>query len=125
MYSVVLLVAATSGGDMAGFGHKDSGGCTGYVAGCTGCDGGGFLGLRSKHQHGCDGGCHGSAPSTGCGGGVFVGGCSSSVPTVAPSMGCTGSNGCDGGGSGFLGLRSGGGMFGKHKHGCGGGCSGG
>ena len=31
MYSVVLLVAATSGGDMAG-GHRDGGGCYG---GCT------------------------------------------------------------------------------------------
>ena len=50
MYSVVLMVAATSGGDVAGFGgHKDSGGCTGAVASasCHGCSGGGFLGMRN------------------------------------------------------------------------------
>ena len=67
MYSVVLMVAATSGGDVAGFGgHKDSGGCSGYTAGCNGnsCGGGGFLGMKSggglfgKHKSkGCSGGC--------------------------------------------------------------------
>jgi hypothetical protein len=71
MYSVVLLVAATSGGDMASFGGSKGcngcNGCNGYTAGCHGssCHGGGFLGMRSggglfsKHKGGCNGGCHG------------------------------------------------------------------
>ena len=73
MYSVVLLVAATSGGDMAGFGgHKSSSGCTGssYTTGCYGssCHGGGFLGTKSggglfsKHKSSC----HGSTYAGGC-----------------------------------------------------------
>lgn len=57
MYSVVLMVAATSGGDMSSFGDK--GGCHGTVA-STGCHGGGFLGLRDgdglfKKKGGCHG----------------------------------------------------------------------
>ena len=74
MYSVVLMVAATSGGDMTGFGHKGSG-CTGYTTssatGCTGhttgCTGGGFLGMRSG------GGLFGKHKSTGCTGGGCYG----------------------------------------------------
>ena len=71
MYSVVLMVAATSGGDVASFGNK--GGCHGTVEmaschGCSGssCHGGGFLGMRNggglfgKHKSkGCSGGCYG------------------------------------------------------------------
>ena len=73
MYSVVLMVAATSGGDVASFG-RDKGGCSGctgysYAGGCSGsgssCHGGGFLGMRSgggglfgkhKNKGGCNGG---------------------------------------------------------------------
>ncbi|MDY3553456.1 hypothetical protein R5W24_002558 [Gemmata sp. JC717] len=141
MYSVVLMVAATSGGDMAAFGGKDKGGCHGEVisAGCTGsschgssCHGGGFLGLRNggglfgKHKSGC----HGSEYA-GCTG------CTGYTPAPAPVVvaapaGCTGCTGytpagCHGSschGGGFLGLRDGGGLFGKKKGGCHGGCHG-
>jgi len=151
MYSVVLMVAATSGGDMASFG-KDKGGCSGcsgYTAscngggflglkdkmGCHGCSGGGFLGMKDKH--GCSGGgCHGSSMSC-------HGGCTGTVVHSAPVVehhaapaGCHGSSchgsschGCSGSschGGGFLGMRDGGGLFKKHKssgcHGCSGGC---
>jgi hypothetical protein len=149
MYSVVLMVAATSGGDMAAFGNKGSGctGCTGYVASCSG---GGFLGLKDKMGgHGCcggggflghkdKGGCHGSS----CHGGELSchGGCTGTVvhsaPMVVESASCHGCSGyschgssCHGSschGGGFLGLRDkmgGGGLFGgKHKGGCCGGC---
>ena len=46
MYSMVLMVAVTTGGDAASFGHK--GGCTG-----NSCSGGGFIGHKSN---GCSGG---------------------------------------------------------------------
>lgn len=137
MYSVVLMVAATSGGDMAGFGgHKDSGGCTGAVASasCHGnsCSGGGFLGMRSGgglFKHKDKGGCHGSSYAGGC-----TGAAPAPVVVAAPApTGCTGytvgsschgGNSCHGGG-GFLGMKSGGGLF-KHKSkGCNGGCYGG
>ena len=70
MYSVVLLVAATSGGDVSSFGGMKGGaGCHGATmsAGCHGssCHGGGFLGLRNggglfgKHKGGGGGGCTG------------------------------------------------------------------
>lgn len=157
MYSVVLMVAATSGGDMASFG-KDRGcnGCAGYT--CNGCDGGckggGFLGLRDKMGcNGCSGGIFGGHKSKGCDGGchgTVVSGCHGTVvatpaapaampaPVVhpAPVAGCHGSHysggchGCDGGchgckGGGFLGMRNGGGLFGKKGKGCHGGCYGG
>lgn len=144
MYSVVLMVAATSGGDMASFGNKGGcNGCSGYTASCDGggflglkdkfagngcCGGGGFLGLRDKN--GCNGGCHGSH-AAGCTGTVVEyhaapAGCHGSASGChGDSSGCHGSS-CDGGG--FLGLRDrmgGGGLFKKHKggcHGCSGGC---
>ncbi len=116
MYSVVLMVAATSGGDMASFGGKDKAGCHGTVAtapaGCTGstsCHGGGFLGLRDGDgllKHKAKAGCHGTAPA-GCTGTVAP-----APVVVAPPAGCTG---CHGGG--FLGLRDGDGLF-KKKGGC-------
>jgi hypothetical protein len=147
MYSVVLMVAATSGGDMASFG-KDRGGCNGcagWTAG-SGCKGGGFLGMRDRG--GCRGGGFlGHKDKGGCHG-MVVAGCTgtSHAPVMAAPMpapvavaapagchgggsGCHGSasagcHGCKGGG--FLGLRdrggcSGGGFLGKNK-GCHGGC---
>ncbi len=146
MYSVVLMVAATSGGDMASFGNK-GGGCSGYTMGCSGsCQGGGFLGLRDRDRNGCNGGgflghkdkggCHGSG--SGCHGTVAAG-CTgtSHAPVVAHSSGCHGSGtgchgsasmGCHGGnscqGGGFLGMRSGGGLFKGKGRGCNGGCHG-
>ncbi|MBY0229866.1 MAG: hypothetical protein K2W96_11345 [Gemmataceae bacterium] len=70
MFSVVLLVAVTAGGESVDFGRK--GGCRG---------GGGLFGGRIGKRHhggGCHGGCYG-----GCGGAVY-----------APSYGCYG--GCGG-----------------------------
>ncbi|QJW97407.1 hypothetical protein [Frigoriglobus tundricola] len=145
MYSVVLLVAATSGGDMASFGGSKGSGCTGYTAGCTGytagchgssCHGSGFLGMKSsgglfsKHK----GGCHGSTYAGSCTGAPVV---ASAPPVATTPVGCTGytagctgyTAGCHGSschGGGFLGLRnsSGGGLFSKHKGGCSGSCHG-
>jgi hypothetical protein len=144
MYSVVLMVAATSGGDMSSFGNK--GGCSGSCYGTVSnscCGGGGFLGMRSggglfggKHKGGCSG-CHGTY-AAGCTGAPVVVSAPPVVtapPVVVAPTGCTGysagctgySAGCHGSschGGGFLGLRSGGGggLFGKHKGGCCGGC---
>lgn len=142
MYSVVLMVAATSGGDMASFGGKDKGGCHGTVASAS-CSGGGFLGLRDKagcsgggflglrDGNGCNGGlfsghkahkggCHGATHATGCSGAAAP-----APVIVAAPAGCSGHAapaGCHGDRSGFLGLRGngcgGGGLFGKHKGGC-------
>lgn len=129
MYSVVLMVAATTGGDMASFGNKGGcSGCDGSVASChgggflglkdkMGCNGGGFLGHKDKS--GCHGSCHGTPTScSGCSGTVIV----HSAPAPASCHGCSGSchGSCHGGG--FLGLRDGGGLF-KKKGGCNG-CSG-
>ena len=133
MYSVVLLVAATSGGDVSGFGGMKGGaGCHGATmsAGCQGssCHCGGFLGGLRKggHKSGCHGtvaaGCSGShemAAPAGCTGShAAPAGCTGHA---GPSMGCHGSS-CHGGG--VLGLRNGGGLFGKHKNGCSGGGAG-
>jgi hypothetical protein len=146
MYSVVLMVAATSGGDMSSFGNKGgcTGSCTGTVAvsSCHGssCCGGGFLGMRSggglfSKKSGCHGcsGCYGTV-AAGCTGAPVVVAAPPVVtapPVVVTPVGCTGctgyTSGCHGSschGGGFLGLRSGGGggLFGKHKGGCCGGC---
>src|SRR4051812_49953663 len=83
MYSVVLMVAVTTGGDTASFGHK-GGGCTGYMAGCSGSchgGGGGFLGGRSGGKHHKGGGCSGSCYGSGYG---------SCYGTTAAACGCCG-----------------------------------
>ena len=67
MYSIVLMVAMTSGGDVPAthFGGGCTGGCTGYS--CNGCHGGHKL----FGGHGC---CGGHSHSHGCcGGGFFKG----------------------------------------------------
>jgi len=87
MYSVVLLMALTSGGDAPALGGR--GGCCGGYGGCYGCSGGchgGGHGCRGGHHrsHGC---CGGYSGCYGCYGGNF--GCSG---------GCYGSgHGCRGG----------------------------
>ncbi len=83
MYSVVLMMAMTSGGDVPAHGWR--GGCFGCDGGCHGCQGGCF-GFRSHgRHHGCHG-CHG-----GCRG--FLGG----LFNKHGCHGCQGSNGCYGG----------------------------
>jgi uncharacterized protein (TIGR03000 family) len=67
MYSVVLMMALTSGGDVPALGH---GGCCGCYGGGYSCGGGhGCHGGRSR-GHGCHGGrshgCHGGHRSHGC-----------------------------------------------------------
>jgi uncharacterized protein (TIGR03000 family) len=111
MYSVVLMMAMTGGGDMpAGLFHKDSGCCGGGCYGsCYGCSGGGHHGGRSRghgHKGGgcCGGGCYGGC--YGCCGGYAYGCCGG---------GC---HGCYGGGCHGC---CGGGCYGC----CGGGCIGG
>ncbi len=144
----MILVAATSGGDVSGFGLKGGGSCHGscygtVTTGCSGsCHGSTFLGMRSgglfggkHHKHGCHGSCHGTYTAAGCTGTVAPAPVVTPVPVVPAPTGCTGSmytppgctgsmyystgcSGCHGGG--FLGLRGGGGLFGgkHHKGGC-------
>lgn len=102
MYSVVLMMAVTSGAEAPDFGHRCNGcnGCNGchggFVSchGCSGCFGGGCHGCSGCHggglfrRHGCRGcngcnGCHGGYVvschgGAGCHGGCF-GGCSGTV----------------------------------------------
>lgn len=108
MYTMVLMMAATTGGDVAAFGGRSSchggSGCTGTVmtapvSSCTGnvasschgssssCHGGGLFGLRSGGGlFGKKGGsCHGSSS---CMGSTVSGSC----------MGSTMSGSCHGGG---------------------------
>jgi uncharacterized protein (TIGR03000 family) len=94
MYSVVLMMAMTTGGDVPDChrhgGCSGGGACTGYVAhgggyscggGGGGCHGGGhrFLGGMMHRGHGCHGGGYG-----GCTGGYA-------------GYSCTGGGGCTGG----------------------------
>jgi uncharacterized protein (TIGR03000 family) len=73
MYSVVLMMAVTSGGEVADLGRRGGcGGCSGCYGGCSGgCYGGGRGGRRGGRRHGCSGGCYGG----GCYGGGYGGGC--------------------------------------------------
>lgn len=68
MYSMVMMMAVASSGDVSSFGKKDNGCCGGeprvglfakHSNGCCGGGGGLFSGLRGKHahkKHGCCGG---------------------------------------------------------------------
>ncbi len=115
MYSMVLMMAMSSGGDVAAFGHKSKscngcdGGCSGVVVyscsgstSCNGCDGGsgccgggrgGFFGLRgrmgkhkSKSCNGCDGGSGCCGGApASCYGGEPAGCAGTPVPTYAPA----------------------------------------
>ena len=109
MYSVVLMVALTGGGDVpAGlFNHGCCGG-GGHQSSCYGCNGGCYGGGH-KHQrsHGCCGGCYGGCFGSchGCNGGCFGscngcnGGCFSGCHKHQRSHGCCG--GCYGGTVGY------------------------
>jgi hypothetical protein len=86
MYTMVMMMAVSSGGDAVAFGRN----------------------------RGCDGGCTGTVVATapvsyGCTGSTWGAGCTGS--TWGGSS-CTGSTNCNGGRGGFLGLRNGGGLFG-------------
>jgi uncharacterized protein (TIGR03000 family) len=112
MYSVVLMMALSGGGDAVDFGHRKAchggGACSGVVAGhgCTGavaaygCTGGGSCHGRVAHHgnRGCHGGglfskhrSHGCHGSSGCSGSY---GCTGSV---GYGGGCFGGAGCTGG----------------------------
>jgi uncharacterized protein (TIGR03000 family) len=109
MYSVVLMMAMTSGGDApAGLFHNNSccgGSCCGGVvySGCCGgssCHGschGGFLGGMfggHKHHSCCGGGCCGGY--AGCCGGSYAGCCGGGYAGCTGYGGCAGYGGCVG-----------------------------
>lgn len=117
MYSVVLMMALTSGAETPAFGGRGchgGGGCHGGYAGCYGgghgghgCHGGGRLFGRRHGGHGCCGydyGCHGGY---GCQGGYASYGCSGGYGCWGGSMGY----GCQGGAI----IHQGGGMGGPEK----------
>jgi hypothetical protein len=127
MYTMLMMMAVTSGGEASAFGGRNKGcdgsSCQGAVvaASCQGssCDGGnGFLGLKAhfaKHKSSCQGSsCTGTTVAASCTGATVAASCTGA--TVAGS--CTGSS-CQGssctGGSGFLGLKA---HFAKHKSSC-------
>jgi uncharacterized protein (TIGR03000 family) len=88
MYSVVLVMALTTGGEVADFGRK-GGCCGGCYGGCYGgCGGGGGLFHGRRHGcHGCYGGCYGGGCYGGCYGGGYggcYGGCGGGVPAPMP-----------------------------------------
>ena len=99
MYSIVLMMALSSGADAPAC-HRSCDGCSGCtVAACSGCHGGGLF-------SGCHGGCHGGLFS-GCHGGGYS--CSSAC------SGChSASSGCHSACSGCHGSR--GGLF--HRRNC-------
>jgi uncharacterized protein (TIGR03000 family) len=87
MYSIALLMALTSGGEVSDshrHGCGGCGGCGGYVASC-GCNGGGHHRHHGGHRH--RGGCCGYQAGCGCGGYVASCGC---CGTPAPACGCYG-----------------------------------
>jgi len=99
MYSVVLMMAMTSGGDVADFGHRHGGCCGGEsYSSCSGsygyssCCGGGGHQHHRHHRGGCCGG-----ESYGCYGGGYSSGCSGY--SVAADCGCGAAvyTGCAGG----------------------------
>jgi uncharacterized protein (TIGR03000 family) len=95
MYSMVLMMALTTGGEAPAFGH---GCCGGYTSCCGGttvvysccgghsCCGGGhklFGGLFAGHKHGCCGGYSCCGGSGCCGGTVIYSGCCGGTPAPA------------------------------------------
>jgi uncharacterized protein (TIGR03000 family) len=80
MYSVVLMVALTTGGETPDFHHRGGGGCCGcYGGGCSGCYGGGWgyggcCGCYGGYYGGGWGGCYGGGCYGGCYGGGWGGG---------------------------------------------------
>lgn len=80
MYSVVLMMAMTSGAEIPDLGRR--GGCHGCCGGCYGCCGGCYGGC-----YGCCGGCYGGCYG-GCGG---CGGCYGCYGCCGGCYGCYGS----------------------------------
>jgi uncharacterized protein (TIGR03000 family) len=119
MYSVVMMMALTAGGETPAFGgrgcHGCSGGCYGGYS-CGGCSGGGCHGGRGGlfgRRHGCHGCCGGGYSCGGCYGGGY--GCSGSGCWGGGYGGCYGGGyGCSGGGcwGGYGGCYGGGGCWG-------------
>jgi uncharacterized protein (TIGR03000 family) len=124
MYSMVLMMALTSGGDTPAIGHRGGGGCGGGCYG--GCYGGGGGGRSRGHR---GGGCCGCGGGGGYGGGCMgmgYGGGYGGCMGMGYGGGCMGSGmgmgmghgGCMGSGMGYGGGCMGSGM------GFGGGCMG-
>lgn len=92
MYSVVLMMALTTGGEMPGHHGRRDGGCCGtpVVASC-GCYGGSYGGGRARHHFGRRRGRSGCCGNYGgcCGAPVAVG-CGCCGAPVAVGCGCTG-----------------------------------
>jgi uncharacterized protein (TIGR03000 family) len=87
MYSVVMMMALTAGGEAPAFGGRGCHGCSGGCYGGYSCGGGGCHGGRGGLFRGRRHGCHGGSS---CGGGCYGGG-----------YGCYGGGyGCHGGGYG-------------------------
>ena len=74
MYSVVLMAAMTTGGEVPDFGRRRGGGCSGGYS-CCGCYGGGYAGYRGYGcyggGYGCYGGGYGGYGGYGCHGGGY------------------------------------------------------
>jgi uncharacterized protein (TIGR03000 family) len=108
MYSVLLVAALTTGGDVAdchrrgdcGYGGGGGGSCYGWYNGgcygsCYGCTGGHGFTFGCHGGGGCWGGCYGGGCyGSGCWGGCY-GGC------WGGCFGCTGCTGCYGGCVGY------------------------
>lgn len=102
MYSVVLMMAMTTGADMPDHRNRHGCcGCSGTVAVSVACSGGRHhrhhrcSGRHHGHHrhacHGCSGGCSGVVVSTGCSGGWVGAGCSGAYGGVVGSgSGCSG-----------------------------------
>jgi uncharacterized protein (TIGR03000 family) len=106
MYSVVLMMALTTGTDAVDFGHRNRcSGCSGgygcygggygcYGGGCSGGCSGGYGGCYGGYgRFGCSGGYAGHGCFGGCRGGYAGYGCSGGYA----GYGCSGSYGCCGG----------------------------
>jgi uncharacterized protein (TIGR03000 family) len=108
MYSVVLMMALTTGADSPAFGCRgcnSCGGCYAACNGCSSCKGGGlFSGLFNKGCRGCNNGCHGCSACHGYGyGGCHGYGCGGCHGAVVCSGGCHGAAACCGGGHAYCG----------------------
>ncbi|HBI45488.1 MAG TPA: hypothetical protein DDY78_21930 [Planctomycetales bacterium] len=109
MYSVVLMMAMTSGGDVADNGHRHGGCCGGYES-YSSCSGGSYSGCCGGSYSGCCGGGHHRHHrhhGGGCCGGESYGCCG----------GYSGYSGCNGGYAGYSGCTGGQVIIGDgHEH---------
>lgn len=111
MYSVVLMMALTTGTETPAFGKRGCSGCSGwscsgscYGGGCSGCSsscggrkrlfGGGLFGKKCRGCSGCSSACHGGCRG-GCHGGYAChGGCHASACHGAVCHGAACHGGC-------------------------------